>query len=617
LKKEEPAKRKNEMLENNNQGDEYDISRILEKEAEVSLHGPYKGILPCQERAGGYYPLVDMSIWLRSCTHEVTDPVLGKVTGTIPEWLEGNFLQNGPGKFYFGANDVFNHLFDGSALVQKYVVRNGQVSYQCRYLRTNSFKNNLSSGRIVSTEFGTNPNSTELTNNSKTSLANRMSKLAAGGIEAVMSDNALISINAVGSDFYCHYESPYIIELDVDTLKTRSRIDLNKAFGALSHGSHPHFDDEGNMISLSLKPGLKGLYYTVTKIPLKDPEATKIEADLELEESWSKDRFWHGEEIAKVQTRWRMSPGYMHSFSVTDNYYVLIEQPLCINIPKMARSLLSRSKSVIDGMVWYGDTDSTIIHAVPKPGSGHKPFQFEAPAFFFLHTINAYEDRGHIVLDISTYKNPHMLHCMGLKELATAQSNPDYATLFRGRPNRYVLPLMTKEAMRSRGLGANLVTLDYTSARAQLVKNSVWLTPQLLADVGCETPTIDYARFRSRHYRYFYAITSDVDDADSAGKVYKIDTLTGEVKSFYEENTYCAEPFFLPRPGAVAEDDGVLVSSMIRGVPEVSWTGLIVLDAKNLTEIARAEFQLKSPVPKPLHGCFAQFKGEPETKTNT
>ena len=38
LKKEEPAKRKNEMLENNNQGDEYDISRILEKEAEVTTN---------------------------------------------------------------------------------------------------------------------------------------------------------------------------------------------------------------------------------------------------------------------------------------------------------------------------------------------------------------------------------------------------------------------------------------------------------------------------------------------------------------------------------------------------------------------------------------------------
>ena len=107
--------------------------------------------------------------------------------------------------------------------------------------------------------------------------------------------------------------------------------------------------------------------------------------------------------------------------------------------------------------------------------------------------------------------------------------------------------------------------------------------------------------YRSKHYRYFYAITSDVDDSDSAGKVYKVDTLTGEVKSFYEENTYCAEPYFVARPGAVAEDDGVLISSMIRGAPEVSWTGLIVLDAKDLKEVARAEFQLKSPVPKPLH----------------
>ena len=113
---------------------------------------------------------------------------------------------------------------------------------------------------------------------------------------------------------------------------------------------------------------------------------------------------------------------------------------------------------------------------------------------------------------------------------------------------------------------------------------------------------------RSKHYRYFYAITSDVDDSDSAGKVYKVDTLTGEVKSFYEENTYCAEPYFVARPGSVAEDDGVLISSMIRGVPEISWTGLIVLDAKDLKEIARAEFQLKSPVPKPLHGCFGPFK---------
>ena len=95
---------------------------------QVAVHGPHKGILPCQERSGGHYPLVDMSIWLRSCTHEVADPVMAtRTTGTIPAWLEGNFLQNGPGKFYFGANDVFQHLFDGSALVQKYIGEKSNV----------------------------------------------------------------------------------------------------------------------------------------------------------------------------------------------------------------------------------------------------------------------------------------------------------------------------------------------------------------------------------------------------------------------------------------------------------------------------------------------------------
>ena len=46
---------------------------------------------------------------------------------------------NGPGKFYYGA-DVFQHLFDGSALIQKYAIaKDGQVYYQCKFLRSKSF----------------------------------------------------------------------------------------------------------------------------------------------------------------------------------------------------------------------------------------------------------------------------------------------------------------------------------------------------------------------------------------------------------------------------------------------------------------------------------------------
>ena len=113
------------------------------------------GILPCEDRHGGLYPNVDLSIWLRSCIKEVVQPKKGKLTGLIPAWLKGDLLMNGPGKFYFG-QDVFQHLFDGSALVQKFAISEGEVHYQCRYIRTKSFEQNLLHNAIKCNEFATN-----------------------------------------------------------------------------------------------------------------------------------------------------------------------------------------------------------------------------------------------------------------------------------------------------------------------------------------------------------------------------------------------------------------------------------------------------------------------------
>lgn len=52
-------------------------------------------------------------------------------------------------------------------------------------------------------------------------------------------------------------------------------------------------------------------------------------------------------------------------------------------------------------------------------------------------------------------------------------------------------------------------------------KGHVRLTPHQICAVGCETPTINYNRYSGKKYRYFYAITSDVDDMLSAGQIYK------------------------------------------------------------------------------------------------
>ena len=184
-----------------------------------------------------------------------------------------------------------------------------------------------------------------------------------------------------------------------------------------------------------------------------------------------------------------------------------------------------RDAAVIDAMRWHGDCD-TVFHVINRSSGEATKVVYTSEPFFFLHTINAYEETSpgmsgnSIVIDIALYKNPHMLHCMTLAALQTAQSDPTYSRRFRGRPHRFVLPLNPN--MRSK---SNLVHLPYTRAKAHVDnKGHVRLTPQQLCSVGCETPTINYGNFSAKKYRYFYAITADVDDVLSAGQVYKVCT---------------------------------------------------------------------------------------------
>ena len=37
---------------------------------------------------------------------------------------------------------------------------------------------------------------------------------------------------------------------------------------------------------------------------------------------------------------------------------------------------------------------------------------------------------------------------------------------------------------------------------------------------------------------------------------------------------------------------------------QIKYLGLVVLNAEDLVELGRVEFELPGPVPKPLHGCF-------------
>ena len=55
------------------------------------------------------------------------------------------------------------------------------------------------------------------------------------------------------------------------------RVDLNKAMGVISNASHPHFEEDGSMLSIGMSVGVLGPRYVINKIPV-DPDDEICEA---------------------------------------------------------------------------------------------------------------------------------------------------------------------------------------------------------------------------------------------------------------------------------------------------------------------------------------------------
>ena len=113
--------------------------------------------------------------------------------------------------------------------------------------------------------------------------------------------------------------------------------------------------------------------------------------------------------------------------------------------------------------------------------------------------------------------------------------NPDYANLFRGRPLRFVLPMkdppvntpteedlitiktVNQSAIKNLGedqisIKNNIESLLQRKASAHRLPNgNIFVKPELLCDLGLETPRINYDFYLGKEYRYFYGISSDVD----------------------------------------------------------------------------------------------------------
>lgn len=503
------------------------------------------------------------------------EPVRVPVQGTLPEWLRGTYYKIGPGKFDLPGGFTVNHYFDGYAIIYQFKINNDKtITFRAKYIQSDAYKRAMAVGKPTFTEFGTKAY--------RDPDRNVVSRIIAKVMPSDMTDNVIGNLITIRRRLYASTESSFIRAINAETLDTGDKLDLWKTVGVNFCSSHFLRDRDGSVYNtgVSLVPLLK---YHVFKIP---PESTG---------DGDKNPLRDAIEVASFSPSWKTCFGYNHSFTLTDRFVVYIEQPQVINIVKLLASQV-KGKSLRECMDWHPD-EKTRFWLVEKATGNVSKIRYEANAMFFYHFVNAYEEMDQVVVDLLAYNTPVMCEKFLLANMRQTHS---YETQDHPGFRRYVLPISKPKDCQD---GQNLVTLKYTSAEAHKTKgDSIFLTPELIQETGFDHPCINQSLCLGRKYRYMYAGGLYGEDTIYRRTVFKMDVSTHQLKLWKNaEESLLGEPTFIPTPNSKDEDDGVVLTTVCDIRPDHP-SSLVVLDARTMTEIARANI----PIPLKLlnHGYF-------------
>lgn len=395
-----------------------------------------------------------------------------------------------------------------------------------------------------------------------------------------MTDNTSVTVYPIDQDMFAFTETPLIYHFNPDTLETLERHNLSKSTGIIIQPAHAMVWD-GKLYNCGTSITGEGSHYVIFCVPDGD------------------DKFNNIKVIAKVPSRRKFSPSYMHSFGITENYFIIIEQPYVIPAMDMKIASYTR-KSFCETMKWL-ENEHNYVYLVDRT-TGDVMFKFETEQFMYFHMINQFEKDGHVVFDLICYKDGDIVKGLMLDHLKKLSKDNIKTNMLNSRPLRFVLPLNVPDEQET---FKNLISLKGSEAVSFKKSNgSIFCAPEMLYDGAVEFGTVWYEKYMGKPYRYFYNVSFDVY-AEYPGQLIKVDTETKTQLIWKEANAAPNEPIFVPAPDAKSEDDGVVVASVLYGGTDTNRVTLLVLDAKTFKELGRCEFKdLSDPVPRIFHGWF-------------
>ncbi|CAL4961436.1 unnamed protein product [Urochloa decumbens] len=464
-----------------------------------------------------------------------------EVEGELPLWLDGTYLRNGPGLWNLG-DYGFRHLFDGYATLVRVSFRNGRAVGAHRQIESEAYKAARAHGKVCYREFSEVPKP-----DSFLSYVGQLASLFSG---SSLTDNSNTGVVRLGDGrVLCLTETiKGSIVVDPDTLDTLGKFDYTDSLGGLIHSAHPIVTDTEfwTLIPDLIRPG-----YSVVR----------------MDAGTNERRF-----VGRVDCRGGPAPGWVHSFPITEHYVVVPEMPLRY----CARNLLRAEPTPLYKFEWHLESGS-YMHVMCK-ASGKVVASVEVPPYVTFHFINAYEETDEegrvtaIVADCCEHNaNTDILDKLRLQNL---RSSTGQDVLPDARVGRFRIPLD----------GTPFGELEPA------------LDPEEHGR-GMDMCSINPAHV-GKEYRYAYACGAH-RPCNFPNTLTKVDLVEKTAKNWYEEGTVPSEPYFVPRPGAVEEDDGVAIS-MVSARDGSAYA--LVLDAKTFQEVARAKFPYAMPYG--LHCCW-------------
>jgi len=298
-----------------------------------------------------------------------------------------------------------------------------------------------------------------------------------------MTDNCNVSIFRIKDDLYATADTCFFREIDANNLTCGDKYDTSKLFGLNMWSAHPLHDEADGCIYNIGTSFLTGLKYNLIKISASTGK--------------SQTAFKQGKIVCSIPSRSSTSASICHSFGMTKNYIVFIEQPAVIVGQRVLGSVIHKSCNK-DYLDWRPEMKNRFHLIEKKSGTVVKTEFVSADPFFCLHFINCHEskDENEVIVDLIGFPNMNCVH-ISLEDCRHGNEGPpeDLATAFR-----FVIPLQDPSEVAD---GSNFVKMQNTVATAVRNKKQVILAPEALTQPGIEVPRV-HPHFESKEYTVFY-----------------------------------------------------------------------------------------------------------------